>query len=250
MTSAPSPPPRRYRFADLVLDTGQRRVWRGDVEIQLSKLSFDFLRALVEAAPNLLTHDQLAETVWGPRRVITPENLSQRLMTLRHAIGEQAEQPRYIEAVRAQGYRLIPDVESVDVEAPLHDDRPSQAGAAASRKERLHNSLWLISEHEQTLLVEGVNIIGRAEDARIRINLPGVSRHHACLTVTGGAAVLEDLGSKNGTLLNRQRMSVRQGLTDGDEILVVGAVFRFRVASASSPTATVAIGSDRTTPPL
>jgi len=249
VTSTPSPPPRRYRFADLVLDTGQRRVWRGDQEIQVSKLSFDFLRALVEAAPNLLTHDQLAETVWGPRRVITPENLSQRLMTLRHAIGEQAEQPRYIEAVRAQGYRLIPDVETVEVETPPHDGRPIRAGADAPRKERRHKSLWLISDREQTMLVEGVNIIGRAEDARIRINLPGVSRHHACLTVTGGEAVLEDLGSKNGTLVNGQRMSVPQGLTDGDEILVVGAVFRFRVASASSPTATVAVGSDRTTPP-
>ena len=247
MTSAASARPRRYRFADLILDTGQRRVWRGDVELQVSKLSFDFLRALVEAAPNLLTHDQLADAVWGPRRVITPDNLSQRLMTLRQAIGEQAEQPRYIEAVRAQGYRLIPDVETVAVEAPPHDGRPIRVGADPPRNARRYKSLWLISEHEQTMLVEGVNIIGRAEVAPIRINLPGVSRHHACVTVTGGEAVLEDLGSKNGTLLNGQRLSVPQALTDGDEIIVVGAVFRFRVASASSPTATVAIGSDRTT---
>ena len=246
MTS-PSPPPRRYRFADLTLDTGQRRVWRGDEEIQISKLSFNFLRALVEAAPNLLTHDQLAEAVWGPRRVITPENLSQRLMTLRHAIGERAEQPRYIEAVRAQGYRLIPDVETVQVEAPPRDGRPIRVGADAPRKERRYRTLWLISEHKQTVLIEGVNIVGRAEDARIQIDLPGVSRHHARITVTGGEAVLEDLGSKNGTLLNRQRMSVPQGLTHGDEILVGGALLRFSVASATSPTATVAIGNDRTT---
>src|SRR5262245_51485776 len=117
MTSAPTSPPRRYRFADLTLDTGQRRLWRGgDQEIRLSKLSFDFLRALVEAAPNLVTPDRLVEAVWGPRRVITPENLSQRLMTLREAISEEAERPRYIEAVRSQGYRLIPAVEAVAIE--------------------------------------------------------------------------------------------------------------------------------------
>ena len=103
-------PPLRYRLADLTLDAGQRRLCRGDEQIGLSKLTFDFLLTLVEAAPNLVTHDQLVEAVWGSRRVITPENLSQRLKLLRRALGEQADQPRYIEAVRGQGSRLIPDV--------------------------------------------------------------------------------------------------------------------------------------------
>jgi DNA-binding winged helix-turn-helix (wHTH) protein/TolB-like protein len=123
LTAALKAPPRRYRFDDLVLDSGQRKVWRGDGEIRLSKLSFDFLEALVEAAPNLLTHDELVEAVWGPKRVVTPENLSQRLMLLRQALGDRAEAPRYIEAVRGQGYRLIGEVEV-------------QAGAASPRRRR------------------------------------------------------------------------------------------------------------------
>lgn len=102
----------RYRFDDLVLDSGQRKLWRGEDEIHLSKLSFDFLEALVEAAPNLLTHDELVEAVWDPKRVVTPENLSQRLRMLRQALGDRAEEPRYIEAVRGQGYRLIGDVQA------------------------------------------------------------------------------------------------------------------------------------------
>ena len=57
-------PPHRYRFDDLTLDVGQRRVSRGGQPIQLSKLTFELLRALVEAAPNLVTHDQLAQQVW------------------------------------------------------------------------------------------------------------------------------------------------------------------------------------------
>jgi eukaryotic-like serine/threonine-protein kinase len=104
----PQSPVRLYRFKDLSLDTGQRRLWRGQDEIHLSRLSFDFLQALMEAAPNLLRHDQLAENVWGPGRVVTSENLSQRLMVLRRALGEEADQPQYIEVVRGQGYRMIP----------------------------------------------------------------------------------------------------------------------------------------------
>jgi TolB-like protein/DNA-binding winged helix-turn-helix (wHTH) protein len=103
-------PRHRYRFDDLTLDVGQCRVWRGAQPIQLSKLTFELLRVLVEAAPNLVTHDQLAQHVWGTRRVVTPENLSQRLMMLRQAIGDPADRPRYIEGVRGLGYRLIPAV--------------------------------------------------------------------------------------------------------------------------------------------
>src|SRR5829696_4122300 len=103
-------PRQRYRFDDLTLDVGQCRVWRDGQPIQLSKLTFDLLRVLVEAAPNLVTHDQLARHVWGARRIVTPENLSQRLMMLRQAIGDPADRPRYIEGVRGLGYRLIPAV--------------------------------------------------------------------------------------------------------------------------------------------
>jgi DNA-binding winged helix-turn-helix (wHTH) protein len=217
-------------------------LWRGNEEIQVSKLSFDFLRALVEAAPNLLTHDQLAEAVWGPRRVITPENLSQRLMTLRQAIGEQAEQPRYIEAVRGTGYRLLPTVETVGSEAASHDARAIRFAAVEPRSVRRSKTLWLICEHEQTVLIDGANVIGRAEDARIRIDLPGVSRHHARVTVTGAEAMLEDLGSKNGTLVNRQPIATPHRLTDGDEILIGGAALTFRISSTTMPTATIVAG--------
>ena len=103
-------PRQRYRFDDLTLDVGQCRVWRDGQPIQLSKLTFELLRVLVEAAPNLVTHDQLAQHVWGTRRIVTPENLSQRLMMLRQAIGDPADRPRYIEGVRGLGYRLIPAV--------------------------------------------------------------------------------------------------------------------------------------------
>ena len=42
-----------YRFADLRVDVGRRAVTRGTSDIHLPKLSFDLLRALIEAAPYL-----------------------------------------------------------------------------------------------------------------------------------------------------------------------------------------------------
>ena len=113
----------RYRFADLTLDVGQRRLFRGRETLPLSRLSFEFLLGLVEAAPNLVTHDQLIRRVWGPGRIITAENLAKRALILRHSLGESVEEPHYFEVVRGQGYRLIPNPER---EESGHDLRPSQ----------------------------------------------------------------------------------------------------------------------------
>lgn len=101
---------QRFVFADIVLDIGQRRVARGGEQIGLSRLSFDFLRVLVESAPHLVTHEELAARVWGPRRVVTHDNVSQRSLILRQSLGDTATDPRYIESVRGYGYRLIPPV--------------------------------------------------------------------------------------------------------------------------------------------
>jgi DNA-binding winged helix-turn-helix (wHTH) protein/tetratricopeptide (TPR) repeat protein len=103
----------RLRFADLTFDAGQHRVWRGAQEIRLTPKSFALLRALAERAPNLVTHTELVDAVWGPRRVVTPENLSQHVTQLRRALEDSASTPRYVEVVRGRGYRLLPQV--VDV---------------------------------------------------------------------------------------------------------------------------------------
>jgi pSer/pThr/pTyr-binding forkhead associated (FHA) protein len=70
-----------------------------------------------------------------------------------------------------------------------------------------------------------------------------VSRYHARVQVAGGEAMIEDLGSKNGTLVNRQPIAAPQRLADGDEILIGGAVLTFRITSATMPTATIVAGS-------
>jgi pSer/pThr/pTyr-binding forkhead associated (FHA) protein len=59
-----------------------------------------------------------------------------------------------------------------------------------------------------------------------------VSRRHARITFIDGKYVLEDLGSTNGTFINRgKRLSpgARQPLNDGDEIIVGKTFLRFHV---------------------
>ena len=114
-----------YRFADLQLDTGRRLLTRNGQAVNLTNLCFEVLKVLVEAAPDLVSHDELINRVWGPNRVVTPENLAQRIHILRDSLGDDAANPTYIEGVRGQGFRLIPKVEA-DASKPETDWRTAR----------------------------------------------------------------------------------------------------------------------------
>lgn len=66
--------------------------------------------------------------------------------------------------------------------------------------------------------------IGRTPDNDIVIPDVLASRHHAQVTQTGGALVIEDLRSSNGTFVNGRRIS-RQQLSDGDVVTIGNSDF-------------------------
>jgi TolB-like protein/DNA-binding winged helix-turn-helix (wHTH) protein/Tfp pilus assembly protein PilF len=96
-----------YRVDDLLIDTRIRRVTRDGADLAITNLSFDLLLTLVRAAPSLVTIDGLMSQVW-PGLVVSPETVTQRVKLLRQALGDSADNPRYILAVRGHGYRLLP----------------------------------------------------------------------------------------------------------------------------------------------
>lgn len=120
-----------FEFADLTLDTRQRAVSRGQQRIALPRLTYELLFALVEGAPDLLTHEDLVERVWSGRHV-SAETLAQRVMLLRRALGDDAVSPRYLRGVRGYGYQLVPPVLARD----LAERRPAQPEASERREER------------------------------------------------------------------------------------------------------------------
>ena len=67
---------------------------------------------------------------------------------------------------------------------------------------------------------DGVLVLGRAHDADVRIDTLAVSRKHAKIIVTAGAARVVDLGSRNGTLVNGERVVGSRLLASGDVVAV------------------------------
>jgi FHA domain len=68
--------------------------------------------------------------------------------------------------------------------------------------------------------------VGRSPTSDVFLDDVTVSRNHAVLSRDGGGIVLEDLGSLNGTYVNRRRIEAPEQLQDGDEL----QIGKFRLA--------------------
>jgi hypothetical protein len=80
---------------------------------------------------------------------------------------------------------------------------------------------------QEFLIREEVVVIGRKYDCDLRIDKPYVSLVHAVITRENGAMVLEDLGGRHGTRVNRLPIE-RRVLTDGDRIHIGQTELLFR----------------------
>lgn len=75
--------------------------------------------------------------------------------------------------------------------------------------------------------------IGRGEDCNLRPASDLVSRHHCVIIVDGDYVAVRDLGSKNGTFVNGQRVRTEYALKDGDHLLVGVLEFIVKIGAAA-----------------
>lgn len=64
------------------------------------------------------------------------------------------------------------------------------------------------------------SLIGRGEECAIRLQDIRVSRRHAKLQIQAGSHLIQDLGSRNGTLLHGRRIKSQTVLNNGAEIQI------------------------------
>jgi FHA domain len=70
-------------------------------------------------------------------------------------------------------------------------------------------------------------VLGRGDQAEIRLEDPFASSRHARLIRQGGIVVIEDLGSTNGTYLNEELLSGPQPLHRGDRVRIGDSEFTY-----------------------
>ncbi len=90
-----------YSFAHVRIDTGSRRVWLDDKEIDLTSLEFDLLVTLADHHGMVLSRQQLLEKVWGYDYFGDMRVVDVHIGHLRQKLGGV-----FIETVRGAGYRF------------------------------------------------------------------------------------------------------------------------------------------------
>ena len=116
--------------------------------------------------------------------------------------------------------------------ADLSDSATIPTGSIAPRKDRASRPHYLEqSEGDGGIrlfkLSADETIIGRAEDANIRLISPKASRHHAILRRRSGEFILKDNDSRNGVHLNGLKVWFAT-LRDGDVLHIADNEFVYR----------------------
>ncbi len=202
----------RVRFDGFVLDTATRELLGAAGLVHLPPKAFDLLELLVERRPAAVPRADLESRVWG-RTHVAETSLPGLVAELRKALGDQGRPPAFIRTVHGFGYAFCGTASA--------DARAAAPGA--------RDAFRLVLDRREIDLRDGENLLGREAGAVAWLDSASVSRRHARIVVEGGAATLEDLGSRNGTKVNGRPASGRVALADGDAIELGTVRLLFRV---------------------
>jgi len=104
---------RNYRFGGFTLCPAASQLRKGRKAVRIPSQSFAVLEALLEVAGNVVTREELRARLWPDGTYVDYEHsLNAAIKRLRSALGDDAQQPRYIETLPRVGYRFRAPVES------------------------------------------------------------------------------------------------------------------------------------------
>ena len=119
----------RQKFGPFFFDPALGRLISDGREIRLRPKTSEVLAVLLVRSPELVSHDELIESVWEGRS-LSDAVLAQAVSELRGALGDDARNPLYIETMHRRGYRFIHTLE------PIEADRSPQEALASSEPAR------------------------------------------------------------------------------------------------------------------
>ena len=133
------PQPRStVRFGVFEVDLASGELRKSGVKIKVQDLPFRFLAVLLERPGEVVTREQLRETLWPDGVYVDfDRSLNAAVSRIRDALSDSAESPRFIETLPRRGYRFVAPVESESNGPPAPDAPPKgDAPAADSGRKR------------------------------------------------------------------------------------------------------------------
>jgi DNA-binding winged helix-turn-helix (wHTH) protein len=129
----PSPIAEIVRFGMFQLDLKARELHKAGVKVKLQEQPFRVLTLLVDRAGQVVTREELRQNIWPTDVYVAfDQGLNNAIKKVRDALGDSADNPRFVETVARHGYRFIAPISAAQ-------QRPSEP-ALRSRLRSLRNT--------------------------------------------------------------------------------------------------------------
>lgn len=96
-----------YRFGEVEIDLDQYLIRKGEHVERLSNRERDLLRFFIENRGRILSRDLLLRQVWGYKSGIATRTVDTHVLTVRKKLGDNAQNPLFIETLHGVGYQFI-----------------------------------------------------------------------------------------------------------------------------------------------
>lgn len=145
--------PLSYQFDNVQVDLQSFKVWREGSPLPLEPKAFDALVFLIRHRDRVVEKNELLDAVWKDT-FVTPNALTRVIAHLRHTLGDDAKEAKYIETVKTRGYRFIADVQ-------VESEEPARKNAHPSTEERKNRpAVWLrLPAGTLTMICAGVMLL-------------------------------------------------------------------------------------------
>jgi predicted ATPase len=100
------------QFDCFQIDAANECLWREGQQVPLAPKPFAVLRYLVDNPQRLVTHDELLDALW-PNTFVQPQVLRTYVLELRKLLGDDPDEPQFIQTMPKRGYRFLAKVSEV-----------------------------------------------------------------------------------------------------------------------------------------
>src|SRR5262245_23072788 len=101
---------KKFIFADFEIDATRRRLFKQGEPVALNSKTFDLLLVLVERRGEVLSKEELLDTVWAGQ-FVEEGNLAVHISTLRKILGEKKDDHQFIITVPGRGYSFVAELQ-------------------------------------------------------------------------------------------------------------------------------------------
>src|ERR1700676_3387260 len=127
-------PFRRFKFGVFEADLRTGELTKLGKRVRLQEQPFQLLAMLLEKPGELVIREELRERLWPKTLVDFDHGLNKAISKVREALGDSAENPRFIETVASRGYRFLADVAVVQGGQPVTADDLASHEAPGPRR--------------------------------------------------------------------------------------------------------------------